>query len=107
MEQRVQAQKDLDKLKAKAGEAAEFLLLLANDKRLLILCELLAVREMSVGPLAVAVDLSQSALSQHLAKLRAEGLVETRRDSQTIFYRLSQEVRVRRALNLLKQLFCV
>ena len=102
----MQAQRDLEKLKAKAGDAAEFLLLLANDKRLLILCELLAVREMSVSSLAVAVRLSQSALSQHLAKLRAEGLVETRRRSETIFYRLSQEVRVRRVLTLLKQLFC-
>lgn len=97
---------DLDVLKANAGVAADFLLLLANDKRLLILCELLASREVSVGPLADAVGLSQSALSQHLAKLRAEGLVETRRESQTIYYRLSPDIRVRRTLALLKQLFC-
>ena len=96
----------LKTLKKKAGEAADFLLLLANDKRLLILCELMEAREMSVGPLAAAVDLSQSALSQHLAKLRAEGFVDTRRESQTIFYRLSPDSRVRRTLALLKQLFC-
>jgi len=96
----------LEKLKANAGDAADFLLLLANSKRLLILCELMAAREMSVGPLADAVGLSQSALSQHLAKLRDEGLVETRRESQTIFYRLSRDARVRRTLALLKDLFC-
>ncbi len=97
--------RDLKRLKANAGEAADFLLLLANDKRLLILCELLTAREMSVGPLAEAVDLSQSALSQHLAKLRADGLVETRRASRTIFYRLSKDARVRRMLSYLRKLF--
>jgi ArsR family transcriptional regulator, virulence genes transcriptional regulator len=96
----------LEKLKANAGDAADFLLLLANSKRLLILCELMAEREMSVGPLADAVGLSQSALSQHLAKLRDEGLVETRREAQTIFYRLARDGRVRRMLALLKDIFC-
>jgi DNA-binding transcriptional ArsR family regulator len=96
----------LKELMANAGEAADFLLLLANDKRLLILCELLAEREMSVGMLADAVGLGQSALSQHLAKLRAEDLVETRRESQTIYYRLAADSRVKRILSLLKQLFC-
>ena len=98
--------RELDKLKDNAGEAADFLSLLANDKRLLILCELLAAHEMSVGNLAAAVDLSQSALSQHLSKLRAEGLVETRRASQTIFYKLSADERVVQTLSLLKKLFC-
>lgn len=98
--------RDLDALKANAGEAADFLLLLANDKRLLILCELMAARELSVGPLAEAVTLSPSALSQHLAKLRAEGLVQTRRESQTVHYRLSSDIRLKRTLALLKQLFC-
>lgn len=97
---------ELEKLKDNAGEAAQFLSLLANDKRLLILCELMAAREMSVSELANAVDLSQSALSQHLSKLRAEGLVDTRRESQTIFYRLSPGGRVIRTLSLLIQLFC-
>ncbi len=96
----------LQLLKANADDAAEFLLLLANGKRLLILCELMGEGEMSVGTLADAVDLSQSALSQHLAKLRADGLVETRRESQTIYYRLADEARVKRTLALLKQLFC-
>jgi len=58
---------------------------MANEKRLQILCEL-SDRELSVGVLAERVDLSQSALSQHLAKLRAMKLVSTRRDAQTIYY---------------------
>ncbi len=66
---------------------------MANAKRLLVLCNLLE-REMSVGPLAEQVGLSPSALSQHLGKMRALGLVTTRRDGQTIYYSLaSQEVR--------------
>ncbi len=61
--------------------------LLANDQRLTVLCRLSA-GEMSVTELGQHVDLTQSALSQHLAKLRAEGLVATRREAQTIYYRL-------------------
>ena len=98
--------RELEQLKLNAGEAADFLSLLANDKRLLILCELLAANEMSVGNLADAVGLSQSALSQHLSKLRTEGLVETRRKSQTIFYKLSAKEPVTQTLSLLKKLFC-
>lgn len=69
-------------------QAADFLSALANNKRLLILCKLLH-NEMSVGALAKAIDLSQSALSQHMAKLRALDLVSTRRDAQTIYYMVS------------------
>lgn len=69
-------------------QAADFLSALANNKRLQILCKLLH-NEMSVGALAKAIDLSQSALSQHLAKLRALDLVSTRRDAQTIYYMVS------------------
>ena len=71
-----------------SDQAADFLSALANNKRLLILCKLLH-NEMSVGSLAKAIDLSQSALSQHLAKLRALNLVSTRRDAQTIYYVVS------------------
>ncbi|MEN5276861.1 metalloregulator ArsR/SmtB family transcription factor [Brucella sp. TWI432] len=71
-----------------ADQVADFLSALANNKRLLILCKLLH-NEMSVGALAKAIDLSQSALSQHLAKLRALNLVSTRRDAQTIYYIVS------------------
>jgi DNA-binding transcriptional ArsR family regulator len=68
-------------LERKATEAAGLLKLLANENRLLILCRLVIAGEMSVGDLAEAVELSQSALSQHLAKMREDGLVATRRDA--------------------------
>lgn len=75
-------------LERRAGEAAELLKLLANDQRLIILCRL-SDSEMSVSELSEYVTLAQSALSQHLAKLRAQGLVATRRDGQNIYYRLA------------------
>lgn len=92
-------------LEARAGEAAQLLRLLANEKRLLILCHLIARDEMSVGALVEAVGLSQSALSQHLAKLRDDGLVAFRRQSQTIFYRVA-DPKAARVIELLKDLFC-
>ena len=76
------------KLTTKAAEAAKLLTALANERRLVILCELIE-GERSVGDLVDAVGLTQSALSQHLAKLRSAGIVATRRDAQTIFYRLA------------------
>jgi len=66
------------------------LALVSNAKRLLILCELVK-GERSVGSLQAAVGLSQSALSQHLAKLRDADMVETRRESQTIYYRIGDK----------------
>lgn len=95
----------LTDLEARAGEAAQLLRLLANEKRLLILCHLIARGEMSVGALVGAVGLSQSALSQHLAKLRDDGLVAFRRQSQTIFYRVA-DPKAARVIELLKDLFC-
>lgn len=74
-------------MRTHAGEAAQLLRALANDKRLMLLC-LLVEGERSVGELNARVDLSQSALSQHLAVLREDGLVETRREGQTIHYSL-------------------
>ena len=96
---------DLAQLQAKAGEAATLLRLLANKKRLLILCFLISRGEMDVTSLAQAVDLGQSALSQHLAKLREEGLVTFRRESQTLHYRLD-DPRAARVLATLKDIFC-
>lgn len=95
---------EIQRLRAKAGKAAGILKLLANERRLLILCEL-AGGEASVGALAAAVDLSQSALSQHLAKMREEKLVATRREAQTVFYRIG-DARVARLLSALKDTFC-
>ena len=75
-------------MRAHAGDAARLLRALANDKRLMLLC-LLVEREHSVGELNARVALSQSALSQHLAVLREDGLVSTRREAQTIYYSLA------------------
>jgi DNA-binding transcriptional ArsR family regulator len=72
-----------------AGNAAQLLKVLSSEKRLMILC-LLADAEQSVGALNALLDLSQSALSQHLAVLREQGLVQTRREAQTIYYSLVQ-----------------
>lgn len=74
--------------RARAGAAARFLKVLANDSRLMVLCSL-NDGELSVGELQQRVPLSQSALSQHLAVLRREGLVATRREAQTIHYRIA------------------
>ena len=79
---------DARELTAKAEAAAGLLTALANEHRLAILCQLID-GERSVGTLVEAVGLTQSALSQHLAKLRAAGIVATRRDAQTIYYRLA------------------
>jgi DNA-binding transcriptional ArsR family regulator len=95
----------LKKLVKQAGEAAQHLKLLANEKRLLILCFLAARGEMTVGELVDAVDLSQSALSQHLARLRADRLVTFRRSSQTLHYSIADK-RTLQLLGVLKEIFC-
>jgi ArsR family transcriptional regulator, virulence genes transcriptional regulator len=95
----------LGKLARQAGDAAQLLKLLANEKRLLILCYLAVRGEMTVGELVGVVKLSQSALSQHLAKLRADGLVEFRRAAQTLHYRVA-DPRTLRLLQSLKEIFC-
>lgn len=81
---------------------AEILSALGNERRLLIMCHLLN-GEISVGKIAEKVSLSQSALSQHLAKLRALGLVQTRRDGQTIYYS-SKSAKAERILRTLDDL---
>ena len=81
-------------LEPRAGEAARLLKLLSNEQRLTVMCRLRG-SEMSVSQLGEHVDLTQSALSQHLAKLRTDGLVATRRDAQTIYYRLSDPIAIR------------
>src|SRR5512141_2932117 len=79
---------DPNAMRKNADTAAQLLKMLANGQRLRVLC-LLVEGELSVGQINERVDLSQSALSQHLAKLREEELVATRREAQTIYYRLS------------------
>jgi ArsR family transcriptional regulator, virulence genes transcriptional regulator len=95
----------LKKLARQAGAAAQLLKLLGNEKRLLVLCFLAARGEMTVGEIVDVVDLSQSALSQHLGKLRADGLVTFRRTSQTLHYRVADK-RTLRVLQVLKEIYC-
>ena len=91
-------------LKANAKIAATMLKAIANESRLLILCNLEG-KELSVTELNDQIDLSQSALSQHLAVLRKDGLVKTRRESQTIYYSLS-DVRASKVIKTLHELYC-
>jgi len=95
---------NLEALERHAGAAEGLLKAVANRRRLTILCEL-SRGERSVSELGEAVGLSQSALSQHLARLRADRIVATRRESQTIFYSLESEG-VRKLIDLLYQLYC-
>ena len=88
-----------------AGEATSLLKVLANEFRLLTLCYLAESGELSVGDLVDRVGLSQSALSQHLAKLREGGLVATRKQAQTVFYRVC-DPKAEQLLALLHDLFC-
>ncbi|WP_187424860.1 ArsR/SmtB family transcription factor [Marinomonas sp. IMCC 4694] len=87
-----------------SSQAATFLKALSNENRLMILCHLLD-KEMSVTALNEKLPLSQSALSQHLAVLRKDGLVSTRRESQTIYYRLGDD-RVKTLIHTMHDLFC-
>jgi ArsR family transcriptional regulator, virulence genes transcriptional regulator len=88
-----------------AAKAAQFLKLMANEHRLLVLCHLLEAGEASVTELVRETRLSQSALSQHLAKLREDGLVTFRREAQTLFYRVCDS-RAECVLGVLKDIFC-
>ena len=95
---------DLIDLAPKAIQAEAFLKAMANRHRLMILCEL-HKGERSVTALQEAIQLSQSSLSQHLARLRADDLVKTRRASQTIHYSLARDS-VTRVIALLYELYC-
>ena len=94
----------MEDMGANAAEACSLLKSMANESRLMILCQL-AEKEMSVGDLLKNVPLSQSALSQHLSMLRRENIVTTRREAQSIKYSLaSSEARV--LINALYELYC-
>jgi DNA-binding transcriptional ArsR family regulator len=95
----------IERLESRAADAAQLLKLLANETRLLILCRLAVEREMSAGAIVQALGLGQSAVSQHLAKLRDDDLVATRRDAQTIYYRIADK-NVARIIAVLKDIFC-
>jgi DNA-binding transcriptional ArsR family regulator len=76
---------ELAKLEQQTEKASALLKALANEKRLMIVC-ILCKGEKNVGDLEQFIGLSQSALSQHLARLRRDGIVDTRREAQTIYY---------------------
>lgn len=86
-------------------QAAEFLKTLSNAHRLQVLCLLAEMGEMSVRQLLERSTLSQSALSQHLAKLREEHFIRYRREGQSLYYSLSDE-RTIRILEVLQAIFC-
>ena len=90
---------------AKATEVAGVLRALGNPRRLAILCRLAETGEATVGTLAEAVGLGQSALSQHLARMRREGVVAFRRDAQTLWYRIDDR-RVAALMTELYRLYC-
>ncbi len=94
----------INPMAAKAEEVSAMLSAMANSRRLLVMCTLLA-GEKSVGELAAIVHLSPAALSQHLGKMRALRLVTTRRDGQTIYYRLAS-AEVAAVLETLYRLYC-
>jgi ArsR family transcriptional regulator, virulence genes transcriptional regulator len=88
-----------------AIEVAGVMRALANERRLMILCKLVEWGEANVSSLADAVGLSQSALSQHLGKMREEELVTFRRESQTLWYRIA-DPRIEDLLATLHKLYC-
>lgn len=95
---------DIDAMEAQASKASSVLGALSNEKRLLILCQLVDC-ERSVNDLTELLDAPQSTISQHLGVLRREGLVETRRDAQTLYYSLAGD-EARTILETLQALYC-
>ncbi len=87
------------------AQAADLLKALSNTHRLQILCLLAEHQELNVGQILAHSSLSQSALSQHLAKMRDEGMIGFRREGQTLFYSIYDQ-RVIQLLDTLKEMFC-
>lgn len=94
----------LDKMFGNARRASDFLKALAHETRLLLLC-LLSERERSVTELENVLRLRQPTVSQQLARLRLDGLVTTRRDGKTIYYRINDDD-VRRVIAVVYDIFC-
>ena len=95
---------DAEEMRVHAADAARLLKALSNSSRLMVLCSL-AQGELSVGEINARVPLSQSALSQHLGVLRRDGLVNTRRSAQVIYYRLADGP-AERLIETLHDIFC-
>lgn len=100
-----QRKSDLEQLQDSAAQAAALLQAVGNPNRLLVLCLLVKHGEMSVGAINELVALSPSALSQHLARMREEGLVTYRREAQTLHYRID-DPNVAKLIATLKDIFC-
>lgn len=96
---------DLATFERRAGDVAETLKAIGNARRLMLLCKLVEHGEMTVSDLARDAGLSQSACSQHLARMRQERLIDFRRDSQTLWYRIA-DPRIGTLLTTLYQLYC-
>lgn len=88
-----------------AAKAAAMLRAIGNEQRMLVLCLLIEHGELTVGAMLEHVPLSQSALSQHLAKMREEGLIAFRREAQTLHYRIENPA-VEKLMMTLKKVFC-
>ena len=95
---------DLDLMRTNAMQASELMKLLGHPHRLMILCEL-NLGECSVGELSEKIGIAQSPLSQHLARMRHEGVVISRREAQTVYYSLEGE-EVAAVISLLYELYC-
>lgn len=105
MEQSLKPPVDLAVFESHAGTVADLLKALANRRRLMVMCRLAEHGELTVGALAEKVGLSQPALSQHLARMRGEGLVAYRRESQALWYRIA-DPRCERLLATLYDIYC-
>ena len=101
----IQRKTDIERLQDNAADAAALLQAVGNPHRLLVLCLLIGEGEMSVGALNEQVALSPSALSQHLARMRDEGLIDSERDAQRIHYFITHPA-VQQVINTLKTLYC-
>ncbi|ELP5689293.1 helix-turn-helix transcriptional regulator [Enterobacter ludwigii] len=96
---------ELEQLQASAGQAAALLKAMSNPRRLLILCMLCGTPGTSAGDLARATGLSPSATSQHLARMREEGLIDSIREAQRILYFIKNDA-VHQLISTLKSLYC-
>ena len=95
---------DLQTMQASAEKASDMMKLLGHPHRLMILCEL-KVGEQSVGELSKKIGIAQSPLSQHLARMRHENVVESRRDAQTVYYSL-KDGEASQLIQALYEIFC-
>lgn len=95
---------DLSQIEKNSAQASDLLKLLSNQHRLLILCHLVQ-GELCVSELEARLNISQSSLSQHLARLRSQGIVEFRKQSTTVYYRLS-DPKAEKVLRTLYELYC-